>query len=645
MLEQYYKEALKAGQKEYRACVSRGEYPCLSALDDFLPAEYLSHGISLGVIQIPTEFIVGTRSQARTNSFARNFMPILGEDTEFSHKWKQLCSSHMEEGIREPIKVYEYLNRYYVEEGNKRVSVLKFFDAVTIPAHVIRILPDQIPEHELYFEFLSFYKCSKINFIEFSKKGSYLMLQKKMGKAPDGEWTEEERRKFTADYYYFRKAYELNGGNRIHATVGDAMLACIMVYGYPALRGMSSAELKKTIARMWEEMTLQQDQDPIEIKTDPSDTVKPGMLSQLLPSTPKQLNIAFLYDRSPSVSGWAQGHELGREHVQRVFEGKIKTNSKAYVMNGDPYDAIEQAIQEGSDVIFTTSPRMLAGTLRSAVEHPEVMLFNCSLNTSHRYIRTYYARMFEAKFIIGAITGAMTHSGRVGYVCDYPIYGQIAGINAFALGAQMVNPRATVYLEWSSVGGLSEATNRLRAQGIQLISSQDTARLASGSRSSFGLSRITEDGSSLLAAPVWNWGVYYEEIIRRILDKTLQKEYANSTKALNYYWGMSSGVVTINYADTLPSSVLKLARNLREGICAGVIHPFLGPIRKQDGSLVGYSGDGLSLEQIINMDYLVENVVGSIPVYKDLNAIGKDTVDYVGVHPAQQLMNPEETKE
>lgn len=643
MPEQYYNDALKLGQKEYRACVSRGEYPCLSALDDFIPAERLSKGISLGTVQIPTEFIVGTRTRARTNSFARNFMPILGESTEFAFKWQQLCASHLDEGIREPIKVYEYLNRYYVEEGNKRVSVLKFFGAVTIPAYVIRILPEQIPEHELYFEFLAFNKCSRINFIEFSKKGSYLMLQKKMGKAPDGEWSEEERRRFTADYHYFQEAYEANGGKRINSTVGDAMLAYIKVYGYPALRSMGSSELKKAIAKMWEEMTLQQDQDPIEVKTDPAAPVKPGVLSQLIPTAPKKLKVTFLHDRNPDVSGWTLGHELGREHVQRVFEGKIETESRMDVMKGDPYEAIEQAIREGSDVIFTTSPRMLAGSLRSAVEHPDVMLLNCSLNTSHRYIRTYYARMYEAKFIIGAITGALTHSGRVGYVCDYPIYGQIAGINAFALGVQMVNPRATVYLEWSSVGGIAAATSRLRARDIQLISSQDTARLADGNRSSFGLSRITEEGSSLLAAPVWNWGVYYEEMLRRILNKTFQKEYETSTKALNYYWGMSAGVITINYAENLPDSVMKLARNLREGICAGVINPFLGPIRKQDGSPAGFTGDSMSLEQIINMDYLVENVVGSIPVYKELNAIGKDTVDYVGVHPAQQPMAPTES--
>ena len=75
-----------------------------------------------------------------------------------------------------------------------------------------------------------------------------------------------------------------------------------------------------------------------------------------------------------------------------------------------------------------------------------IVRISCSLNTSHRYIRTYYARMHEAKFLMGAIAGAMAENGQLAYIADYPIFGTIANINAFALGAKMVNPRAKVYL-------------------------------------------------------------------------------------------------------------------------------------------------------------------------------------------------------
>ena len=73
-------------------------------------------------------------------------MPILAEDTEFASKWSNLSDSHVEEGIRDPIKAYEYMNRFYVEEGNKRVSVMKFFGVVSILGNVTRIVPKRTEE-------------------------------------------------------------------------------------------------------------------------------------------------------------------------------------------------------------------------------------------------------------------------------------------------------------------------------------------------------------------------------------------------------------------------------------------------------------------------------------------------------------------
>ena len=637
MAEEYYKEALKLGQKEYRTCVANGESPCLPVLDDFIPAEKASSGVQLGLIQIPAEMIVGTKTRGRVYAFARNFMPILEEGTEFADKWKNLCRAHITEGIRDPIKAYEYMNRYYVEEGNKRVSVLKFFDAYYIAGNVTRILPERNGDEavEIYYEFLDFYKYSKVNFIEFSKRGSYLTLQKELGKEPDEEWTEEERREFSGVYYYFRQAYLSSGGSKLVSTAGDAMLSYIHVYGYDELKTADTADIKKNLSRMWEEVTLKDESAPIEIKPDPPEEKKPNVLARVLPMTAPSLKVGFLYDGTPERSGWVHDHEDGRLHVERVFEGKIETKAYTNVMEDDPLKVIEQAIDDGCKLLFTTTPRLLQASLRAAVEHPSTVILNCSLNTSHRYILTYYTRMYEAKFILGALAGSLSESGKLGYVCDYPIFGQIAGINAFALGAQMVNPRAKVYLEWSGKVGAEAAAKTLQDKGIHYISSQDTARFLEDDRSSYGLSFIKGDERRLIAMPVWKWGVYYEEILRRVLNKTLQAEYDNSTKALNYYWGMSAGVVDVEYSASIPEPSRRFADFLREGIIHNVCTPFLTPLHKQDGSIVGEDIKSLPLEDIMSMDYLVENVVGALPKYEELSPMGKATVDTAGVDKAQ----------
>ena len=637
MPEQYYKEALKAGQKEYRACIARGVSPVLPVLDDFVPEERVNLGISLGVVQVPAEFIVGTKTRGRTASFARNFMPILPEDTEFASKWRSLCGSHLKEGIRDPIKAYEYMNRFYVQEGNKRVSVLKFFDAATVTAEVIRIMPEPgTPESDLYYEFTEFYRVTHVNYVEFSKKGGYRELLKRMGRDPEALWTEDDRRRFSAVFHYFRTAFEERSGGKLNIRPGDALLSFLKIYPYGDLCAMTQSEIKKSVGKVWEELELQQEKTPIEVKPVPVEP-RATLLTKVLTTatTAMGLKVGFVHDKTPEKSGWTHGHEQGRLYVEKVFGDRIGTVSYFNAMDPDPLTAINRAIDELCDVVFTTSPVLLPASLRAAVDNPGTLIMNCSINKSHRYVRTYYARIYEANFIIGAIAGAMSEDGRIGYVCDYPIFGQIAGINAFALGARMVDPRSTVELEWSSVGGRKAAVERLTSRGIKLISAMDNARLyESGDK--FGLYLVDGDRQTQLAAPLWNWGVYYEGLIRQILNGAIRTEYETSSKAINYYWGMSAGTVDVKVTDAVPEPVKRLAGYLREGISRWIVDPFIGPIHIQGGHTVGEPGRPFDLEEIISMDYLVENVAGRIPVYEELDSTGKATVESVGVEPARK---------
>lgn len=143
-----YSKAYKLGKKEYQYRMMHGMNPMLEVLDDILPTRGSFSEIPLGLVQIPIDQIVGTKTEGRSNAFAANFMPILRETTEFARKWAQLSTSHLNEGIREPVKAYEYMNKFYILEGNKRVSVMKYFDAVSIPGTVIRIIPKRTEEKE-----------------------------------------------------------------------------------------------------------------------------------------------------------------------------------------------------------------------------------------------------------------------------------------------------------------------------------------------------------------------------------------------------------------------------------------------------------------------------------------------------------------
>uniref|UniRef100_UPI000AF90668 BMP family ABC transporter substrate-binding protein n=1 Tax=Clostridium sp. NkU-1 TaxID=1095009 RepID=UPI000AF90668 len=131
--------------------------------------------------------------------------------------------------------------------------------------------------------------------------------------------------------------------------------------------------------------------------------------------------------------------------------------------------AIDLAIAARCNVIFTTNSQMINLSVKTAIDHPEVKVFNCSVNMSYSSICTYYGRMYESKFLMGALAASMSRNEKIGYIADYPIYGTIANINAFALGARMINPYAKVYLEWSKVKN-RDAHAELEKEKVTFIS-------------------------------------------------------------------------------------------------------------------------------------------------------------------------------
>ena len=139
-----YEKALALGQKEYKACQAKGLPLYPPVLDEVLTGVDTRGEVELGLVDVPIHLITGTRSAGRQRAFSPSFYPLLGADTELAAKWTALCSAHLSEGINEPIKVYEYLHDFYVQEGHKRVSVLRYFEAVTIPAGQRRTIPTGI---------------------------------------------------------------------------------------------------------------------------------------------------------------------------------------------------------------------------------------------------------------------------------------------------------------------------------------------------------------------------------------------------------------------------------------------------------------------------------------------------------------------
>ena len=631
-----YAQALRQGQKEYRELVMAGKPPHPAVLDEILQENFSETVVDIGTLEIPTERIVGTKSAGRITAFTATFRPLLEQKSEFANKWINLCAAHLgETGITDPIICYEYLGNFYIQEGNKRVSVLRHFDAPRIPGTVKRIMPPQSddPRIKAYYEFVEFFKSSRLYAVQFRRPGDYAKLLTYMGKKSGEIWTEEERRTFNAYFHYFRNAFNAMSAKDKDVLPEEALLLWLKLYPFQDLGRLSTAELKKSVAALWEDMvSTTKKEDSVKLQTKAEDDSKGSLVSRIV-SVLDTLDVAFVHQLEAAQSAWVMGHEEGREHIEKIFGDRIRVRSYYGANSPEKAEAlIEQAVSDGAEVVFTTAPPLSKATLKAAVKYPKLRFLNCSVDQPYSSIRTYYGRIYESKFITGAIAGAMAQNDRIGYIASYPIFGVTASINAFALGAQLTNPRAQIELRWSCVEGTPQAD--FFADGIRVISNRNAPTQSKMYLDfcNYGTYLMEDRGDLIpLGTPIWVWGKFYEFVIRSILSGGWKREKGVST-ALNYWLGMDSGVIGVNLSDKLPEGVRQMAKLLEKGLRDSTLDPFLRKIVAQDGTVKNDGTRRFTPEQLLRMDWLCSNVIGEIPPFEEILPISQNMVRELGLY-------------
>ena len=632
-----YRKAKKNGDKAVHRALAHGRYPYLPSLDHLLQGRQLRGEEYVGLQELPLSMIAGTRTTGRQNAFACNFMPILTPDSEFAHKWSALYDIQIREGFREPVKVYEYMRRFYVLEGNKRVSVMNFLDNPTISADITRLLPafSDDPEVLLYYEFLQFYHAAPLYEVDIAARGGYGRLAGYFGKDLSAPWPEDDVLHLKRVYRIFSDAYKARGGQHLDLPAGDALLVYLNLFPEDPPELLSSRDLNARIDTIWNELLIGKTQDNVALISAPEKEESSGLLSSLKQkitlTEKKPLSVAFLYDQSPDTSSWAYSHELGRLHLENTMGHLVHTEKTENCgHDADMHEAIEKAIQDGADVILTTSQVQMNDTVRAALRHPGVRFMNCSVNLPHSSVSTYYARMYEAKFLMGALAGIFSDNHRIGYRADYPLYGSISGINAFAIGASLTDPEATVHLAWATREG-SHWQRELMEKDIHVFSGLDMIRPDAASRE-YGVFLKREDGSVRnLAAPLWDWGRYYTLLIGELLHGPRKLQAMRADQAINYWYGMSAGVIDVILSHDLPSGSVRLIEVLRTGIVNGSLLPFSGELHSQDACIRKADDPPLSGREIITMNWLNENVEGTLPDPEELTPKAKAFVEASGV--------------
>ncbi len=611
-----YTKACRAGWREHDSRTARGLNGHLAHLD-----EYREHcGIIAEVRQptkeIPLSRIVGTNSATRATSFAANFMPLYAAESEFGQKWVRLCMAHLDEGLRDPIKVYEYLWNYYVIEGNKRVSVLKFFDAYSFHAEIIRLIPqrdDNNPEIVQYYEYLAYSKKGLFPDIMLTQEKGYRRLRG-LERRLQAELPAGVKPDYSGMYRDFERAYDTVTSP---LPLGDAFVEYLHVFGFPM--DETQEELRQRIGQLQPQLELVEQAPETEVVLEAGENPQQSLLSRLLPWK-KEPHIVFAYMAGRAPGNWIQAHEDARLQMQEELGDQVTSSYVDGLTVYNAYDRLNLAAKQGADMIFVTDSAFMDAALRVSLEHPRCLLMVYSpVQHTHR-LHTYFGRYYEPVFLCGALAAYASRSQRIAYITPgLSLRRFTSDINSFAIGARMVNPSIEVNLaQVSRPGDLQshqDASRRLAEQGVDVVLAQRILDpgLAEKPHNAFSfLGRVNADGVPVqyLAAPRWNWSHFYTYMVRSYLNGSLEaltNLYNRGEATLtNFWWGMCSGVVDINIGDWVPYPAGNLIQYLVGSMRRNHFNPFQGPLMDQSGKERIHPQDELDPLQILAMDWLVD---------------------------------------
>jgi basic membrane protein A and related proteins len=329
--------------------------------------------------------------------------------------------------------------------------------------------------------------------------------------------------------------------------------------------------------------------------------------------------VAWIYVGPHNDGGWSQAHDAGRLYVQKALGSKVQTTYKENIAVGPQLQqTVQSLVQQGYKMIFGTSYGFFDKKL--AAQYPNVLFEQATGTDTAKNLSEYFGAAEDTVFLSGMAAGAASKSGHLGYVVAYPIPEVIRHANAFALGAQVTHPGATVRLVWT-LNWFDPAKEKKAAESLfsagsdvlgQNVDSPATGQFAESKNIPWvGYDSDAQKFApkSWLTASVYNWGPYYL--------KRVKEAMAGTWKSGFYYGSIKDGFTGLAPfgPDVSAATKAKIAAKMK-AIEDGTLYEFTGPLYDQSGKLRVPKGQKMQVLQggtnsLYGMNWLVKGVIGS----------------------------------
>ena len=337
------------------------------------------------------------------------------------------------------------------------------------------------------------------------------------------------------------------------------------------------------------------------------------------------LKVGFVYLTNPGDHGWTYAHEVGRQDLQAHFGDKIETNFVENVAEGpDAARVIRELVEQGNEVIFTTSFGYMDPTLKVSKEFPNVKFHHITGYKRSENMATGNIRFYEGRYVQGVVAGLMTKTNKIGYLGAFPIPEVIQGINAFASGLRSVNKEASISVVWVNSWydpvKESDAAKVLIAEGADLLAqhTDSPAMLQTAEKAGvkgFGQSSDMHEfaPNAQLFSSVNNWGPYYIQQVQHVMDGSWTTGEGPDHWAGNTWNGLGDDYLVLTEFKNMPADIAAKATAARDGIASGSLNIFEGPMMDNKGNEVLATGAVLDDGGLWAMNYYLDGVLGDLP--------------------------------
>lgn len=329
------------------------------------------------------------------------------------------------------------------------------------------------------------------------------------------------------------------------------------------------------------------------------------------------IKVGFAYIGSANDGGYTQAHDEGRLYLEEQLGDKVVTLFKEGVPESSECEKVlNDLIDQGCTVVFANSFGHMDFVEKAAKAHPDVKFYHCSGYKDGPNFNNYFGAMEQARYLAGIVAGLRTKNNNLGYVAAYEIPEVVRGINAFTLGAQSVNPKITVKVNWTHTwydpAKEKEAAKALLDAGCDVLAQhQDTTATQQAAEEkgvwAIGYDLDTRESApkAYLTAPVWYWGKFYASEVQKIMDGNWKQE--------NYYGDMKDGLVDLApLTDNVAEGTQEAVDKARAAIIDGSLNVFAGPIKDQTGTVKIPEGSAMTFDEMMSVDWFVQGVEGKI---------------------------------